>query len=41
MKNLASAANGSGVSVPSASRLNTGHWREEKLMVKDYNLVPE
>lgn len=27
VKNLASAAKGSGVSVLSASRLNTGHWR--------------
>lgn len=30
VKNLASAANGSGVSAPSASRLNVGHWREGK-----------
>lgn len=34
MKNLASAAKGSGVSVPSASRLNTGHWRESGERVK-------
>lgn len=30
VKNLASAANGSGVSAPSASRLNVGHWGEGK-----------
>ena len=29
MKNLASAANGSGVSPPSGSRLNEGHWRQK------------
>lgn len=34
VKNLASAANGSGVSVPSASRLNVGHWREGKHTLK-------
>lgn len=35
MKNLASAAKGSGVSVPSASRLNTGHWRGSEECVKN------
>lgn len=34
VKNLASAANASGVSEPSASRLNVGHWREGKLSLK-------
>lgn len=28
VKNFASAAKGSGVSLPSASRLNVGHWRD-------------
>lgn len=33
VKNLASAANGSGDSVPSASRLNVGHWGRKKTQI--------